>query len=203
MRRRAEIGVLRAVGAARSTILGLFLAEAALFGVVGAAIGVALGRLLAAGMVGLIAGTVNALYTTSRPAAITLTAGEVWIGILTGTLVALGSGFAPAREAMQAAPTQSDEPRRARASRHAAVEARLVRGAGAGSARGGGIAVGRDRRISDRGYAAALLSIGAAALIAPALVLAVNRVTRSLTGRRAESLLAGRSLTGSLSRTSV
>ena len=44
VRRRAEIGILRAIGAARSTILSLFLAEALLFGVVGAALGVVLGR---------------------------------------------------------------------------------------------------------------------------------------------------------------
>ncbi|MDE3164400.1 MAG: ABC transporter permease, partial [Acidobacteriota bacterium] len=53
------------------------------------------------------------------------------------------------------------------------------------------------------GYAAALLAIAAAALAAPALVLAVNRATRALTRRRAESLLAGRSLTASLARSSV
>ena len=47
VRRRAEIGILRALGAARSTVLGLFLAEAALFGFAGAALGVLLGRLLA------------------------------------------------------------------------------------------------------------------------------------------------------------
>ena len=43
VRRRGEIGVLRAVGASRATVLALFLAEAALLGIVGAAIGVALG----------------------------------------------------------------------------------------------------------------------------------------------------------------
>jgi putative ABC transport system permease protein len=53
------------------------------------------------------------------------------------------------------------------------------------------------------GYVAALLAIGAAALACPAVVLAVNRCTRAVTRRRAETLLAGRSLTASLARTSV
>jgi len=53
------------------------------------------------------------------------------------------------------------------------------------------------------GYISALLAISAAAFASPALVLAVNRATRGITRRRAESLLAGRSLTASLSRTSV
>jgi len=43
VRRRAEIGILRAIGAARSAILRLFLAEALLFGVAGAALGEATG----------------------------------------------------------------------------------------------------------------------------------------------------------------
>src|SRR5258708_32704495 len=92
VRRRAEIGILRAIGTARSTILALFLAEALLFGLIGAALGVLLGRILAGGAVRLIADTVNALYTTSRPAPIELTASEAWTGILTRPLGA----FAPA-----------------------------------------------------------------------------------------------------------
>ena len=107
VRRRAEIGILRAIGAARSTILSLFLAEALLFGVVGAALGVLLGRILAGGAVRLIADTVNALYTTSRPAPVELTAVEAWTGILTGALVAFASALAPAREAMLVAPTEA------------------------------------------------------------------------------------------------
>jgi putative ABC transport system permease protein len=198
VRRRAEIGVLRAVGASRSTIFGLFLAEAALLGVVGAGIGVALGRMLAAGTVNLIASTVNALYTTSRPAAVALTAGEVWSGLLTGALVALASAFAPAREAMQVAPTEAMS--RGAREHHATLRWKrtLLTGAvlallAAAASQGGVVA----------GYVAALLAIGASALVAPALVVAVHRMTRPLTRRRPETLLAARSLTASLSRTSI
>jgi putative ABC transport system permease protein len=203
VRRRAEIGVLRAVGAARSTILALFLAEAALLGVVGAAIGLAIGRLLAAGLVNLIAGTVNALYTTSRPSAIALSAGEILSGVLTGTLVALVSAFAPAREAMQVSPTEAMS--RGAREHHAVLRWKRGLGFAMGLAVLAVIASQLDAidGYPIGGYAAALLAIGAAALAAPALVLAVNRATRSLTRRRAESLLAGRSLTASLSRTSV
>jgi putative ABC transport system permease protein len=203
VRRRAEIGVLRAVGAARSTILTLFLAEAALFGVVGAAIGLGIGRLLAAGLVNLIAGTVNALYTTSRPSAIALSTGEIWSGILTGTLVALASAFAPAREAMQVSPTEA----MSRGAREHHTTLRWKRGLGFAIVLAVLAAAASQLDAIDGypigGYAAALLAIGAAALAAPALVLAVNRATRSLLRRRAETLLAGRSLTASLSRTSV
>jgi putative ABC transport system permease protein len=203
VRRRAEIGILRAIGAARASVFALFLAEALLFGVLGAALGVLLGRFLAAGAVDLISSTINALYTTSRPAAVELTAGEAGAGIAMGALVAFLSAFAPAREAMQVAPTEAmsrgahEHHARIRWRRWlawAAVLAALALGASRLDAISG-FPIG--------GYAAALLAIGAAALAAPAVVIAVNRATRRLVHRRAYSLLAGRSLTASLSRTSV
>src|SRR5260221_8741815 len=49
VRRRAGIGILRAIGASRSMVLALFLGEALLLGTVGAILGVGLGRLLAGG----------------------------------------------------------------------------------------------------------------------------------------------------------
>ncbi len=199
VRRRAEIGILRAIGAARATVLALFLAEALLFGIVGAALGVVLGRILAAGAVDLIAGTVNALYATSRPTAVELTAAEAAGGILTGAFVALLSAFAPAREAMQVAPTEA----MSRGAREHHARLRWRRGL-AWSALLAVLALAASQLdpISGYpigGYAAALLSIGAAAMAAPALVIAVNRATRGLVRGRVSGLLAGRSLTASLS----
>src|SRR5689334_5452668 len=55
VRRRPEIGILRAVGAGRRRILWLFLGEALLFGLAGSLAGLAFGRLMAEGAVGLIA----------------------------------------------------------------------------------------------------------------------------------------------------
>lgn len=203
VRRRAEIGVLRAVGASRATVLGLFLAEAALFGLAGAALGVVLGRLLASGTVGLISGTVNALYTTSRPTPVALTAAETVLGIAVGLAAAIFSALAPAREAMQVAPVEAMG--RGVHEHHATL--RWKRGLFASSLLAltaalcaqapplGGNPVG--------GYAAAFLSIAAASLASPAIVLAVHRLTRAALRRRVESMLAGRSLTASLSRTSV
>ena len=203
VRRRAEIGILRALGAARSTILLLFLAEALLFGVVGAALGVLLGRILAGGAVRLIADTVNALYTTSRPAPIELTAIEAWTGILTGALVAFASALAPAREAMRVAPTEAMS-RGAWEHRARLHWRRGLTWSGVFTALAllasqvdpaSGYPVG--------GYVSALLAIGATAMGAPAVVIAVNRATRRLVRSRVMGLLAARSLTASLSRTSV
>src|SRR6476646_3462924 len=54
VRRRPEIGILRALGASRQRVFWLFLGEATLFGVIGSALGLVLGRLLAEATVGLI-----------------------------------------------------------------------------------------------------------------------------------------------------
>ena len=107
VRRRPEIGILRAIGAARVHIFFLFLAEALLVGIAGSALGVALGRAMAEGLVGLIAQTVNALYTSSRPAAIHLTLASAAIAALTGLAIALLSALGPALEAMRVAPTEA------------------------------------------------------------------------------------------------
>ncbi len=203
VRRRAEIGILRAAGAARWMVLWLFLAEALLFGLVGGAAGLALGRLLAGGTVRLIAGTVNALYTTSRPAPVALTWAEACLAQATGAVVALVSAFAPAREAIAVPPTEAmsrgahEHRARLRWKRGLAWSAGFAAAAWAASQAAplDGYPAG--------GYVAALLAVAAAATATPATVLAVNRATRALTRRSVEGLLAARSLESSLARTSV
>ena len=203
VRRRGEIGILRALGAARSAILGLFLAESLALGIAGAVIGIVLSRVLAAATVRLIADTVNALYTTSRPTPIELTTSEAWLGIAVGATVALLSALAPAREAMAVAPTEAmsrgaHEHRARLRWRPALIWSAILAAAAVAASQlepWSGYPIG--------GYVAAMLAIAASALAAPAVVIAVNRVTRPLTRRRVQGLLAARSLTGSLSRTAV
>ncbi len=203
VRRRAEIGILRSIGAGRGTVFVLFLAEALMLGLAGAALGIGLGRLLAGGTVGLISVTVNALYTTSRPAPVALTWSEAWIGIAIGTAVALLSALGPAREAMQVAPTEA----MSRGAHEHRARVRWRRGLGwAGVLSAAAAAASQAAPVGGfpvGGYVSAFLAIGAAAMAAPAVVLAVHRVTRAVVRRRVESLLAGRSLAASLARTSV
>lgn len=205
VRRRPEIGVLRAIGASRHRIFWLFLGEALLFGLPGSALGILLGRLLAAATVGLIAQTVNALYTSSRPAAISLGGAEIATGILAGLGVALLSAFAPAREAMQVAPTEAMG--RGAYEHHARLH--WMRDLAAAAAIGMLAFLASLAKPVDGspvgGYVAALLAIVAAAMATPAVVLAVNRLTRALSRRLfgPEGLLAARSLTAALARSSV
>jgi putative ABC transport system permease protein len=60
--RREEIGMLRALGVARRTVLTLFLGEALALGVAGCAMGIAVGWGLAHAAVGFTASTVTTLY---------------------------------------------------------------------------------------------------------------------------------------------
>jgi putative ABC transport system permease protein len=203
VRRRAEIGVLRALGAGRASVFALFLAEALLLGIAGAALGVLLGRALAGATVQLISGTINAIFTTSRPAPVELSLGEAALGISIGALAAFASAFGPAREAMQVDPTEAMS-RGAREHHERLRWRRWLAWSGILAA----LAVTTSQAAPFRGfpaggYAAAFLAIGAVALAAPAFVLAVNYATRSLFRKRVEAMLAGRSLVGSLARTSV
>ena len=203
VRRRAEIGVLRALGASRTGVFALFLAEALILGLAGAALGVALGRLLAGGAVGLIAGTVNALYTTSRPAPVELTAAEAWIAVSAGVVTAILSAFGPAREAMNVPPTEAMS--RGAREHHARLSWRRSLGWSVAVAAWAAL-VSQAAPLGGKpvgGYVAALLAVGAAALAVPGLVLAVNRAIGLVANQRAEPLLGVRSLAASLPRTSV
>jgi putative ABC transport system permease protein len=203
VRRRAEIGVLRALGAGRASIFTLFLAEALLLGILGAALGVLLGRALAGATVQLISGTINAIFTTSRPAPVELSLGEAALGILIGALAAFASAFGPAREAMDVHPTEAMS--RGAREHHARLRWRRWL-AWSGILAALAVTTSQAAPVAGfpaGGYAAAFLAIGAVAFAAPAFVLALNYATRSLFRKRVEAMLAGRSLVGSLARTSI
>jgi putative ABC transport system permease protein len=66
VRRRAEVGILRAVGASRSEVLSLFLGEALLLGTVGVLVGIAAGIFLSGYLMGAVAKTISSLYILVR-----------------------------------------------------------------------------------------------------------------------------------------
>jgi len=99
VRRRAEIGIVRALGATRGAVLAAFLGEAAALGLTGAMAGLLVGRVMAQSAVGLVAATVGSLYVSSTPAPIQLTLEIAIPGVLLGVLVSMISALAPAWEA--------------------------------------------------------------------------------------------------------
>ncbi len=205
VRRRPEIGILRALGAGRQMIFAMFLLEAAMFGIAGAFAGILLGRLLAVTMVSTIANTVRSLYTSSSPAPIHLTAMPVLLAFTAGLAVALLSAWGPAREAMQTVPIEA----MGRGSRETRVRRKLGRNAAIAATLGilawvasyPGPVQGRPIF----GYVSALLSVAATALLAPALVLSGDRILRAPLRKflGAAGLLASRGLSASAGRTSV
>ena len=104
VRRRFEIGILRAVGTSRIAILAAILGEAGCLGALGGLAGVVLGRVLSEGAVKLVASTVASLYFSSRPAPISLTAGAALWGIVMGVGISLVSALGPAWEASRVSP---------------------------------------------------------------------------------------------------
>jgi putative ABC transport system permease protein len=205
VRRRAEIGVLRAIGATRAQVRLLFLAEAALFGLLGALLGIPLGRLMAEAAVGLLGRTVSELYVSSAPAPIELTPAAILQGIVIAVGAALASAFAPAREASLVPPVEAMA--RGQREYHARLHSRrnallaIAIAAAALYAATLGPVDGKPLY----GYLACFLLILASALAIPAITKAASRllagIARALLG--AEGLLAARGLSASLSRTSI
>ncbi|MBL8378006.1 MAG: ABC transporter permease [Burkholderiales bacterium] len=102
VQKRKEIGILRAMGATRAQMTGVFLAQGAIVGLVGSILGVA----LAAGMLWVFSTFVRgadgqALFTVTLPLEMALT---ISAGALIGGVIA---AVAPARRAAQLDPAQA------------------------------------------------------------------------------------------------
>jgi putative ABC transport system permease protein len=205
VRRRSEIGIVRALGADRRDVLSAFLGEAACLGFAGALVGLPLGRFMAGGAVKLMAATVESLYVSSRPGAIALTPSSLALALLIGVGVAVFSALSPAREAMQVSPVDAmalgrrEYIARAHKGRDLAIGAVLAVFASLAA---------RMPAIAGKpffGYLATILLIAAAAYAMPALVNSISRVAAGILGRLfgVEATLASRSLAASLRRTSV
>jgi putative ABC transport system permease protein len=205
VRRRHEIGVLRAIGATRATIGTGFLCESLFFALAGSAIGLVLGRVMAIGAVALIGRTVESLYVSSQPAPIHLTLASASAGVALGVLVSLLAALAPAFEAAHVAPVEAmargrEEFNVAQRSRFTiwwALLALLV-----------SAALAQVPAIDGQplaAYAAVLLLIAGTSMAIPTIVTLFSRFAAPPIQRvfGTEAMLALRSLRGSLGRTSV
>ena len=205
VRRRAEIGIARTLGASRGQVLVAFLGEATLIGLTGALLGIPLGQLMASGAVKLMGTTVNMLYVTSRPGSIAFTPRSAALAIFVGAGVTLLSAWSPAREAALVAPVEA----MARGRREFEIRGAKMSGLCWALALALTAAVvSRIPPIEGKpvfGYVATLLAVAAGVLAIPAFVDASMRSISDLLRKflGVEALLAGRSLSGSLRRTSV
>ncbi|HEU4388486.1 MAG TPA: ABC transporter permease, partial [Blastocatellia bacterium] len=109
--RRDEIGILRAIGADRRIVLGLFLGEAVLLALVGSAAGLVIGRLLANAAIEASAATVATFYVASAATqtvvAQPLGIREFLIAIAVALPLAMTAAAIPALEAARVQPVEA------------------------------------------------------------------------------------------------
>ncbi|RPJ73882.1 MAG: FtsX-like permease family protein, partial [Acidobacteria bacterium] len=201
--RRAEIGILRALGATRGQVRTLFLAESAAAGIVGSAGGLAFGWLIAQGMAGYIGQMLQGVYGVAQHVEEVATDPSLMaLGLLMGISTSIAAALLPARSAARVDPIQALQKGKYqvlsagenRARRYLAVA--LAAGSAASLLFGSGDA---------SFYAGFLSAVFAALLLAPALSLWLTRLLRPLLRlvRPVEGALAADSLIQAPRRTSA
>jgi len=205
VRRRADIGIVRALGASRAAVLAAFVGEAGFLGFAGALIGLPLGRFMAAGAVKLMSATVEALYVSSRPGSVELDAASIFLAFAIGVGVAVLSAYSPAREAAFVSPVEA----MARGRREYDLRIHKVRDLWLAVALGIAAALAASAPAVSGypvfGYLSTILLVAASALAIPAVIGAATSLSSKLIDRvlGVEAMLASRSLAASLRRTSV
>lgn len=183
LRRRSEVGLLRALGVGRARLFRVLVIEALLFGVAGGAVGVPLGWVLARAALGTVSGTVEALYGAGPAPPVALTASVALEGMTLGCVVAVAASLVPIAEALTSVPREVlhlgsvERRRRVRAGAFAATAVGWVLLAWAlGQA-------GPVFGIPLFGYAAAFCLVLAGACLMPLLAVGLGRVVRPIAAR--------------------
>lgn len=168
VRRRTEIAILRSLGVPAGWIQQLWLAEAAVLGLVAGGIGTLVGWLGAQGAVRLIGHTVNTLYFATSVHSAGLGWGEAGLALLLGLGASLTAGWYPARQAARTLPVQflgrnTHEP--TRSSLRAAALGLAIALAGVVASRLPPLSLDAGLRFPLGGYAAAFLWIFSAGIL--------------------------------------
>lgn len=106
VRRRSEIGTLRALGVTPWEIRATWLLEACGLGIVGGMAGIAGGWLLAQGAVRVVSKTVNALYYANNVNAAKLHWDEAALALILAAFASVFAGWIPAKKASVIPPAQ-------------------------------------------------------------------------------------------------
>lgn len=110
VRRRTEIGILRAIGATRREVRLLFLGEAAVAGLLGTALGVALALPLASALSAPLTQTIRTLYILTSVERLYLSPAQFAEALAVGLGAALLAGWIPANEAARTNPAHALHP---------------------------------------------------------------------------------------------
>ena len=203
--RRDEIGVLRALGTSQTTVLALFLGEAAVMAALGCSMGIPLGWGLARAAVAFTSATVTTLYVAHAAAVPALTWVDAGLAVGLGVPLALIAAAAPALEAARVSPLRavrggidetSDAPKRWRWTL-GGTACLLVAAACSQAEPIGGLPI--------FGFLSAVLIVFGLAALVPAMLTGLARLTsgRMLDWLGIEGRLAHANLTGAIGRLSV
>lgn len=105
--RRRDAGILRSLGAKRHEIVGAFLTEILLLGIVGGALGAVMGYFLSRFLTGLVGGTISSLYFFLRPTPVPWSSLILLAGVLLGCGASLFGSLFPLAELVRTDPVQS------------------------------------------------------------------------------------------------
>jgi putative ABC transport system permease protein len=203
--RREEIGTLRALGVTRLQVLLLFLSEAAVLAVAGTALGLILARLLADATVALTSATVRTLYIAAVAAPPDLNWSHVAIAIAIGLPLSLLAAAVPALEASGVPPTAAIRGHDTLEMRTRISPASLLAPA---IVLAMAVALAQLGPVNGKpyfGYVSSLAIVIGAALLVPAIMFGLGRLSRNLLRRRlgVEGLLAHANLSAAINRLSI
>jgi putative ABC transport system permease protein len=106
--RRAEVGILRALGAPRRQIRNLFLVESAVGGLIGSIAGIALGVVMARAMVGSISQMLEGIYgVAERAEEVSADPRLLLTALAVGVVTSMVAAWLPARNASRVDPVQA------------------------------------------------------------------------------------------------
>lgn len=203
--RRDEIGVLRALGTPRRTVLALFLGEAAALAALGCLAGIPLGWGLARGAVAFTSATVTTLYAAHAAGVPALAWIDAALAVGLGLPLALVAAAAPALEAAGVSPLRAvrggtDDTGEAPVRRRWTAAGVACLAASAASAQAGPL-----RGLPVFGFLSAVLIVFGLAALVPAALTGLARVTggRALGWLGIEGRLAHANLTAAIGRLSV
>ena len=202
--RRAEIGVLRAIGATREQVRWLFLGESAVMGVVGSLAGLAFGILMARAIAFGIGALISDVYRIGQRVNETALSPELLaVSFAIGVATSVAAAMLPARNAARLDPIQALQ--KGRYHSLSAGESRVRMGIAAGLALIAAaclVTTSGSRLVFYAGYVSAMM---AALLLGPVLTLGLARVFRPLLRwlRPVEGSLAADSLIQAPRRTSA
>ena len=205
IRRRWEIGTMRALGASMPVVFSLFMSEAIILGAIGSLLGVGSGVFFAQFALAAVSKTVRALYADQPPGAVVVEPGILLLAFGAGMFLTLIAAWAPSMEAISIPPAE--------AARRASYERKVEKLSPKLALFGCvlllfGFIASLQPAVAGFpffGYLAAALAVFGAAAITPfaldKLLRVLARVLGSVLG--SEGRLAALSLHGALGRTSV